>query len=129
MAILEELYPLAQRLRSGKVSLVRRFTFQSPDNREKLSRALSVYTPLVYTRMVLDDLLGFDWGARNVGHVAAHEVMPQEVEEAARGRHVVIPAAPKGGREALEVAWQGGVGTLSGCGVHHPPETIPHRTR
>jgi len=36
----------------------------------------------VYTGVVLDDLSGFDWDVHNVGHVAAHEVMPQEVEEA-----------------------------------------------
>jgi uncharacterized DUF497 family protein len=42
---------------------------------------------------VLDDLVGFDWDVHNVGHVAAHDVMPQEVEEAARGRQ----AAPKAG--------------------------------
>lgn len=54
---------------------------------------------LVYTSIVLDDLIGFDWDVHNAGHVAAHEVMPQEVEEAVRGRHVVIPAAAKGGEK------------------------------
>jgi hypothetical protein len=82
---------------------------------------------LVYTSIVLDDLIGFDWDVHNAGHVAAHEVMPQKVEEAVRGRHVVIPACSKGWREALEIAWQGGIGTLLGRGVHHPPKAIPHR--
>lgn len=54
---------------------------------------------IVYTECVLDDLIGFDWDVHNVGHVAAHEVMPQEVEEAVRGRHVIIPAAPKAGEK------------------------------
>jgi len=81
----------------------------------------------VYTGVVLDDLSGFDWDVHNVGHVAAHEVMPQEVEEAVRGRHVIIPAAPKAGEKRWKFAWQVGVGTLPGCGVYHPPKAIPHR--
>lgn len=48
---------------------------------------------------MLDGLSGFDWDVYNVGHVVAHEVMPQEVEEAVRGGHIVIPAAPKGSEE------------------------------
>lgn len=48
---------------------------------------------------MLDDLTGFDWDAHNAGHVAAHEVMPWEVEEAVRGRHVIIPAAAKAGEQ------------------------------
>ncbi len=60
---------------------------------------LSVYTIIVYTGVVLDDLIGFDWDVHNVGHVAAHDVMPQEIEEAVRTRHVIIPAAPKGGEK------------------------------
>jgi uncharacterized DUF497 family protein len=60
---------------------------------------LIVYTVHVYTGIVLDDLIGFDWDVHNVGHVAAHGVMPQEVEEAVRGRHVIIPAAPKAGEK------------------------------
>ena len=60
---------------------------------------LSVYTSVVYTYSVLDSLIGFDWDVHNVGHVAAHDVMPQEVEEAVRGRHVIILAAPKAGEK------------------------------
>ena len=60
---------------------------------------LNVYTLLVYTYLVLDDLIGFDWDVHNVGHVAAHDVMPQEVEEAVRARHVIIPAASKTGEK------------------------------
>jgi uncharacterized DUF497 family protein len=48
---------------------------------------------------VLDGLTGFDWDVFNVRHVAAHDVMPQEVEESVRGRHVIIPAEPKGGEK------------------------------
>jgi uncharacterized DUF497 family protein len=61
--------------------------------------ALIVYTAHVYILIVLDDLIGFDWDVHNVGHVAAHEVMPQEVEEVVRARHVIIPAAPKAGEK------------------------------
>lgn len=42
---------------------------------------------------------GFDWDVHNTGHVAAHEVMPQDVEEAFQGRHVIIPAAAKAGEK------------------------------
>lgn len=59
----------------------------------------SVYTLIVYTGVVLDDLIGFDWDVHNVGHVAAHDVMPQEVEEAVRGRNVIIPASPTAGEK------------------------------
>lgn len=48
---------------------------------------------------MLDDLAGFDWDVHNAGHVAAHDVMPQEVEEAVRAPHVIIPAAPKAGEK------------------------------
>jgi uncharacterized DUF497 family protein len=49
--------------------------------------------------VVLDDLIVFDWDVHNVGHVAAHGVMPQEIEQAVRARHVIVPAAPKGGEK------------------------------
>lgn len=58
-----------------------------------------MYTFVVYTWLVLDDLTGFDWDVHNAGHVAAHEVMPQDVEEAFQGRHVIIPAAAKAGEK------------------------------
>ncbi len=32
----------------------------------------------------------------NVGHIILHEVSPEEVEEAAGRRHIIIPAAPGG---------------------------------
>ena len=48
---------------------------------------------------MLDDLTGFEWDVHNVGHVAAHDVMPQEAEEVVRGRHVIIPAVPKAGEK------------------------------
>ena len=60
---------------------------------------MSVYTLIVYTQNVLGDLIGFDWDVRNVGHAAAHDVLPHEVEETVRGRHVIIPAAPKIGEK------------------------------
>jgi hypothetical protein len=47
----------------------------------------------VYTRGVLDDLLGFDWDVHNVGHVALHDVVPAEVEQASMHQHAIVPAA------------------------------------
>jgi uncharacterized DUF497 family protein len=47
--------------------------------------------------MSLDGLLGFEWDVHNAGHVALHDVTPEEVEEAAQRRHIVIPAAPQRG--------------------------------
>lgn len=35
----------------------------------------------------------------NAGHIAGHGVLPQEAEEAVRGRHVIIPAAARGGEK------------------------------
>jgi uncharacterized DUF497 family protein len=53
----------------------------------------------VYTGGVLEDLLGFDWDAHNVGHVALHDVAPAEVEQTTIYEHVIIPAAPRGGEK------------------------------
>ena len=53
----------------------------------------------MYTSGVLDDLLGFDWDAHNVGHVALHDVAPSEVEQTTMYEHVIIPAAPRGGEK------------------------------
>ena len=49
-----------------------------------LSTALTVavYTLVVYTGTVLDQIEGFDWDAANVGHILRHAVTPVEVEEA-----------------------------------------------
>jgi len=55
---------------------------------------------------VLDDLMGFDWDVHNVGQVAAHEVMPEEVEEAVRETSCHHSGGGQGGREALEVVRQ-----------------------
>ena len=49
--------------------------------------------------MVLDGLLGFEWDVHNAGHVALHDVSPEEVEQATRRRHIVIPAAPQRGEK------------------------------
>ena len=57
---------------------------------------LRVYTLFVYTCVVLDRLLGFEWDMHNAGHIALHGVSPEEVEETARRRHVIIPSAPGG---------------------------------
>jgi uncharacterized protein len=65
----------------------------------RVRRAIVVYTDFVYTLSVLSDLLGFDWDVHNVGHVALHDVVPEEVEQATRQRHIVIPAAPRGGEK------------------------------
>jgi len=60
---------------------------------------LIVYTESVYTIAVLDELLGFDWDVHNVGHVAPHDVSPEEVEQTTRHRHIIIPAAPQRGEK------------------------------
>ena len=41
---------------------------------------------------MLDQLRGFEWDAANVGHILRHAVLPNEVEEVASRRSVVIPA-------------------------------------
>lgn len=38
------------------------------------------------------EIKGFDWDAANVGHIGRHTVAPFEVEEAACGPHLTIPA-------------------------------------
>ncbi len=48
---------------------------------------------------MLDGLLGFDWDIHNVGHIAAHDVLPVEIEEVLSLRHFIVPAAPKGGEK------------------------------
>ena len=51
---------------------------------------------------MLDELIGFEWDAHNVGHVGLHEVSPEEVEQTTRHRHIIIPAAPQHG----ETRWK-----------------------
>jgi len=58
-----------------------------------------VYTVIVYTESVLDGLAGFDWDVHNIGHIAEHGVMPQEVEEAVRRNHVIVPAVARAGEK------------------------------
>ena len=48
---------------------------------------------------MLDCLLGFDWDVHNVGHISAHQVMPPDVEQTVRGRHIIIPAASRSGEK------------------------------
>ena len=52
----------------------------------------AVYTLVVYTRVVLDKIEGFDWDSANIGHIVRHLVTPFEVEEVTVGKYVVIPA-------------------------------------
>jgi uncharacterized DUF497 family protein len=52
----------------------------------------TVYTTVVYTEVVLNNLQGFDWDAANVGHILRPAVSPIEVEEATGGPHLIIPA-------------------------------------
>jgi uncharacterized DUF497 family protein len=59
---------------------------------------------------VWNRLLGFDWDVNNVGHVGLHAVSPAEVEQAVRGRHVVIPAASRGGEERWKLFGRTGEG-------------------
>ncbi len=59
---------------------------------------------------MLDDLLGFDWDAHNVGHIAAHQVMPQEVEEAVGRSHVVFAAPPRGGEKRWKLLGKSAAG-------------------
>ena len=48
---------------------------------------------------MLDQLLGFERDTHNVGHTSIHSVLPEEVEDAARRRHIIIPAAPREGEK------------------------------
>jgi hypothetical protein len=41
---------------------------------------------------VLEGLGGFDWDTGNIGHIAAHDVTPVEVEEATARPYVIVPA-------------------------------------
>jgi uncharacterized protein len=41
---------------------------------------------------VLDSIEGFEWDAADVGHILLHSVAPFEVEQAAGGKHAIIPA-------------------------------------
>ena len=66
------------------------------------TRSLNVYTISVYTDSVLDDLRGFDWDVHNIGHIATHDVSPGEIEEVVRSRHIIVPAAARGG----ETRWK-----------------------
>ena len=47
---------------------------------------------------MLDRLLGFEWDIHNVGHIAEHDVVPAEVEEAVSRPNVVVPSTA-GGKE------------------------------
>ena len=51
-----------------------------------------VYTLMVYTGVVLDKIVGFDWDDANVGHIVRHAVTPFEVEEVPGGKCLIIPA-------------------------------------
>lgn len=48
---------------------------------------------------MLDGLKGFEWDQHNAGHVARHDVDPEEVEEAAGRPHAIIPARAAGGEK------------------------------
>jgi uncharacterized DUF497 family protein len=50
----------------------------------------------------VDDLVGCDWDAANVGHILRHGVTPFEVEDVVGRPHVTIPAKTVGG----EVRWK-----------------------
>ncbi|MBI1788541.1 MAG: BrnT family toxin [Acidobacteria bacterium] len=41
----------------------------------------------------MDRLPGFEGEVHNVGHIALHGVLAEDVEEAARRRHIIAPAA------------------------------------
>jgi uncharacterized DUF497 family protein len=60
----------------------------------------------VYIQAVLNRLAGFEWDVHNIHHIAVHGVSPQEVEETAGRRHVIIPAAPKGGEKRWKLFGQ-----------------------
>ena len=42
---------------------------------------------------------GFGWDLSNVSHIMRHSVTPFEVEDAARGPHVIIPARAVAGED------------------------------
>jgi uncharacterized DUF497 family protein len=50
----------------------------------------------------METFTGFEWDTANAGHVLRHDVLPQEVEETANGRHVIIPARTVAG----EARWR-----------------------
>jgi uncharacterized DUF497 family protein len=60
---------------------------------------LAVYTEIVYTGDVIEELDGFDWDAANVGHILRHAVTPFEVEEAVGRPHLTVPARTIEGEE------------------------------
>ena len=55
-------------------------------------RSRNVYTTIVYTSVVLEDILGFDWDIHNVSHIDRHDVSPVEIEDLFTQPHVIIPA-------------------------------------
>jgi uncharacterized DUF497 family protein len=59
---------------------------------------------------VLDGAKGFDWDVHNVGHVARHEVQPEEVEEAVERPHVIIPARDMRGEKRWKLFGRSGAG-------------------
>ena len=59
---------------------------------------------------MLDQLDGFDWDAANVDHIMRHAVTPFEVEEAAGGAHVVIPAKTVEGERRWKLFGKTGIG-------------------
>jgi uncharacterized protein len=46
---------------------------------------------------VLERFAGFDWDIHNMGHIAVHDVLPDEVEEAVASRRIIIASKPKQG--------------------------------
>ena len=94
------------------------------------SRHSYVYTPSVYTEVVLDKIEGFDWDSANVAHILRHAVTPFDVEEVTGNRYAVILARTIKAREAMEAVWQDGVRAVFGRGIYyHPPQAVPDRDR
>jgi uncharacterized DUF497 family protein len=53
--------------------------------------SLIVYTTIVYTAGVTDEIEGFAWDAANIDNIMQHAVAPFEVEEVLGLPHVTIP--------------------------------------
>jgi uncharacterized DUF497 family protein len=96
-------YSWLPRQMSGSVGMVSTRPVRS-------SSLLTVYTIIVYTRAVLDQLDGFDWDAANVDHIMRHAVTPFEVEEAAGRAHLVIPAKTVKGEKRWKLFGKTGIG-------------------
>jgi uncharacterized DUF497 family protein len=68
-----------------------KFPYNSPPGGHALVRRFDAYTASVYTSIVIDRLLGFDWDGANEDNILRHSVTtPNEVEEAVSQKTVIL---------------------------------------